>query len=60
VPVPTLRDIFAMLMAQRTLRPNGYIRYQNGHLYGQEGLTGKRAGVLLMKETLTITYSAQL
>jgi hypothetical protein len=60
VPVPTLHDIFELLLAQRRVRPSGYIRYQNWHVYGQEGLQGERAAVLLMKETLTIAYSGQI
>jgi hypothetical protein len=60
VPIPTLHDLFELLMAQRRIRPSGYIRYQNWHLYGQQGLDGKNAGVLLMKETLTIAYGSQI
>lgn len=60
VLVPTLQDIFDLLMANRTFRPNGYIRYQNWHVYGQERLYGERAAVLLMKETLTIAYKSQV
>jgi hypothetical protein len=47
-------------MAERWVRQSGYIRYQNWHVYGQEGLQGERAAVLLMKETLTIAYSGQI
>lgn len=60
VPIPTLRDIFDLLMAQRRVRQSGYIRYQNWHLYSQEGLDGQQTGVLLMKETLTIAYASQI
>jgi hypothetical protein len=60
VPVPTMQDIFDLLMAERRVRQSGYIRYQNWHIYGQEGLHGEQAAVLLMKETLTIAYSSQI
>jgi hypothetical protein len=60
VPIPTLHDIFELLMAQRQIRPSGYIRYQNWHVYGQQGLDSENAGVLLMKETLTIAYGSQI
>jgi hypothetical protein len=60
VPVPTLQDIFELLLAQRRVRHGGYIRYQNWHVYGQERLHGERAAVLLMKETLSIAYSSQI
>jgi putative transposase len=60
VPGPTMQDIFDLLMAERRVRPSGYIRYQNWHIYGQEGLQGEHAAVLLMKETLSITYSSQI
>lgn len=60
VPAPTMQDIFDLLMAERRVRQSGYIRYQNWHIYGQEGLQGEHAAVLLMKETLSITYSSQI
>lgn len=60
VPIPTLQDIFELLMHERRVRQSGYIRYANWHIYGQEGLGGQRAGVLLMKETLTIAYGSQM
>lgn len=55
-----LQDIFDLLMAQRRVRQSSYIRHQNWHSDGQEGLQGEHAAVLLMKETLTISSSNQI
>jgi hypothetical protein len=40
---------------------SGYIRYDGWRVYGEEGLSGQRAGVWLAKETrtLTLTYAMQ-
>jgi DDE superfamily endonuclease len=57
VAVPTLQEVFALLLAQRTVDRSGYIRYDGWRVYGEEGLSGQRAGVWLAKETRTLTLS---
>jgi hypothetical protein len=61
VAVPTLQAVFALLLAQRKVDRSGYIRYDGWRVYGEEGLSGQRAGVWLAKETrtLTLTYAMQ-
>jgi len=54
VDLPTLREVFELLYAQRTADRAGYIRYDHWRIYGEEGLARRKANVWLMKETLTI------
>jgi putative transposase len=57
VAVPTLQQLFEMLLAQRTVDAQGYIRYHHWRVYGDEGLAGTQASVWLGKETRTLTLA---
>jgi hypothetical protein len=57
VAVPTLQQLFEMLLAQRKVDAQGYIRYHHWRMYGDEGLAGAQAGVWLAKETRTLTLA---
>jgi hypothetical protein len=55
VAVPTLQQLFEMLLSHRKVDAQGYIRYHHWQVYGDEGLAGAQAGVWLAKETHTLT-----
>jgi hypothetical protein len=57
VAVPTLQHLFEMLLTQRKVDAQGYIRYHHWRVYGDEGLAGERTSVWLGKETRTLTLA---
>src|SRR5262249_30067616 len=60
VEVPTLQDVFQLLLAQRTVDRAGSIRYHNWRVYDEERLAGTRASVWLAKETRTLTLAHEM
>jgi hypothetical protein len=57
VAVPTLQHLFELLLTQRKVDGQGYIRYHHWRVYGDEGLAGEQASVWLGKETRTLTLA---
>jgi transposase len=57
VAVPTLQHLFELLLTQRKVDAQGYIRYHHWRVYGDEGLAGEQASVWLGKETRTLTLA---
>jgi len=57
VAVPTLQHLFELLLTQRKVDAQGYIRYHHWRVYGDEGLAGTQASVWLGKETRTLTLA---
>jgi transposase len=54
-----LERIFCATRFGRQLDRAGYVRFRHWRLYGELGLSGKRAAVWLYKETLTIEFAEE-
>jgi hypothetical protein len=54
-----LDRIFYATRFGRRLDRAGYVRFRHWRLYGEEGLSGRRAAVWLFKETLTVEYAEE-
>jgi hypothetical protein len=54
-----LDRIFYATRFGRRLDRAGYVRFRHWRLYGEQGLSGKRAAVWLYKETLTVEFAEE-
>jgi hypothetical protein len=54
-----LDRVFYATRFGRRLDRAGYVRFRHWRLYGEEGLSGKRAAVWLFKETLTVAHAEE-
>jgi len=54
-----LDRVFYATRFGRRLDRAGYVRFRHWRLYGEDGLSGKRAAVWLYKETLTVEFAEE-